>query len=133
MKPFQFFYNDGKPTQIRICLEDKDPLIKNKMLIIATREFTVPILLVYEKHFNRNKKKVVEYYTNDTLETFFETEVTSDGTLIEKGYGSDGELFFYRKYSSYDNYEINHDEWVLNIDGSRTEGEVGVPLKKIVL
>lgn len=129
-KPYQFFYDYGKPTQLRSHLEDDDPLVKNNKIIIDTYgRFRAPVLLSYEKHFTRNGKKVVEYYTNEIMDTYFETEDFGNGIFIEKGYGSEGGLFYYRKYNNYPDYYINLKEWVIDIDGRKTEGEVGIPFK----
>jgi len=93
MPSIQYLHNDkNKVNQIRIQLEDDDPQIKNKILIISKGVFLNPVILSYEKHFIRNGKEVVEYYEDDVLDSYFESNKEDNIQIIE-GFGSDGTLF----------------------------------------
>jgi len=123
-KQYMIFYDDGKPTQLRIFLGDSDPLVKNKMLIFSKVHFKVPIHLSYERHFERDGKKVVEYYTDDELWMYDETDEEEKNMFKTRVYDSSSDLFGLTKYQISDGYKITLEDWVINEEGTKTEGYI---------
>jgi len=99
-------------------LSDSNPEILNKKLILSKKHFNQPILLFYEKHKIINNKKIVEYYTNDILENYFETTIYNQ-FKITKGYSKDRVLFSIEKIE----YDVNREpiyakSWIRINDGT---------------
>lgn len=132
-KKYSFFYGfDSKPNQVRFHLEDDDPLVKNKVLLISTYGFKTPVNLFYEKHFERNNLNVVEHYSNDQLNMYFETENKGiDDTFETKGYDNTGCQFFYRLFKENKEYEMTIDGWVSGENGVYPFADIGVRIKKL--
>ena len=123
-KTMEWLYEDGEIFQIRIFLNDPDKTVKNKMLIFNKRPFIRRVVNSHERHFQRDGKDVVEYYSEDELWMYSETE--RKGQLeICKCYGDDGEMFS-REIIEYDKdgNEISEESLVYNADGTKTEHKI---------
>jgi hypothetical protein len=102
--------------QFRFHLEDDDPEVKNKMLIISRGYFTMPVQLFYDRHYKRGNKTVVENYLNDELTMYFETEAIKY-FYVTKGYGADGGLFTIKKFEIENGHEVRERVIVYNSEG----------------
>ena len=90
---YELFYDDeGRVSQFRLHLKDEDPEIRKKVLIISVKTFTEPIFLSYEKHKTEGDKKIIEYYYNDSLDTYTET-TTIHSIEVTRFFTADGFLF----------------------------------------
>jgi hypothetical protein len=118
MPSIQYFHNHkNQVDQIRIHLDDDDPEVTNKTLIINKGVFNKPVFLSYEKHCIRNGKEVIEYYEDDVLISYYETIKVNKIHTVE-GFGPDGTLFS-REIKYFDN--SNHyksDIMIHNADGT---------------
>lgn len=105
--------------KFQICYnsEDPNPQIKNKKFILNKGYSLLPCMLTYEKHFTRNDKKVVEYYTNDILDTYFETTRKGNMEIVE-GFGAAGGLFTREKKHFKDGKHIKSEIRIQNADGT---------------
>lgn len=83
--------------QFRFYLEDDDPQIFNKRLILNKGYFTDPFFLSYQKKFNRNGKLVYETYYNDVLQMYAEIKDTPE-CRIDQHFSNDGIIFMELKY-----------------------------------
>tara|TARA_Y100000815_G_C13326686_1_gene494433 strand:- start:990 stop:1400 length:411 start_codon:yes stop_codon:yes gene_type:complete len=116
----QLFYDDNKISQIRLHLKDLNPEIKNKKLIFSHKHFNQSIILFYEKHKTLKNKKIIEYYTNSVLESYFVT-IQTNKFKVTKGYSNKGILFSIEKISYNSKKQINFVEnWIRNLDGTIT-------------
>ena len=76
---YEVFKNEETGSiQFRFYLEDDDPQIFNKRLILNKGYFTEPFFLSYEKKFYRNGKLVYESYHNDVLQLYSEIQDTPE-------------------------------------------------------
>ena len=90
---YELFYDDeGQVTQFRLYLKDNDPEIRKKVLMISVKTFTEPIFLSYEKHKTEGDKKIIEYYYNDSLDTYTET-TTIHAIEVTRFFTAEGFLF----------------------------------------
>ena len=92
---YEVFYDDEdetKVTQYRFHLEDDDPEIKNKCICVSKIHFKEPVTLFYEKHKTEGDKKIIEYYYNDSLDTYTET-TTIHSIEVTRFFTADGFLF----------------------------------------
>jgi len=120
----EFFYDDGKISQIRFLLEDSNSQIVNKKLIISKTHFKDFATLFYEKHFFKNDKKIIEYYSNDEMESFFEIEKTSE-YRISKGFSSKGKMFCKEKIEyNKQGKAITEEQLIYNADGTKTDYKI---------
>ena len=70
---YELFYDDeGRVSQFRLHLKDEDPEIKNKCICVSKIHFKEPVTLFYERHKTEGDKKIIEYYYNDSLDTYTE-------------------------------------------------------------
>ncbi|MBF8151307.1 hypothetical protein ITJ86_15475 [Winogradskyella sp. F6397] len=76
--------------QIDDILNDKT--VRNIKGYINSPSFVPKSVLLYEKHFIRNNKDVIEYYLNHELDSYFETQ-TLKYFIISRGFGKDHTLF----------------------------------------
>ncbi|WP_417876414.1 hypothetical protein [Winogradskyella sediminis] len=70
-----------------------DESIKNIKGFINSPTITPKSALFYERHFTRDNKSVVEYYSNYELNSYFEVE-TSKNFIITRGFSNNHKLFF---------------------------------------
>ncbi len=108
--------NTPEKFQFRFYLEDSDPEVKNKLLIVSRGYFTVPVQLFYDRHFKRGNKEVLEKYLNGALTSYFVTEPVKH-FFVTKGYGADGGLFTIRKFEIENGREVRERIIVYNSDG----------------
>lgn len=120
----EFFYDDGKISQIRFHIQDSNPQIFNKKLIISKSHFKELVTLFHEKHFYQNDQKIIEYYTNNVLDSYFVTEKTID-YKITKGFSPDGKMFS-REKIEFDNQgkPITEEQLIYNADGTTTNYKI---------
>lgn len=115
--PPTFDKEDLGRWQIRFICKDIDPQVKNKKLILSRGYFHTPCFLSYEKHFTRDGKSVVECYTDDILDMYFETTHKGNMEIVE-GFGAAGDLF-HREIKHFENGKHFKSEiMVLNADGN---------------
>ncbi|MBP0903058.1 hypothetical protein ACFSKN_13880 [Mariniflexile gromovii] len=69
-----------------------DETIKNIKGFINDPHFTTKSVLTYERHYFKGSIKVIEYYSNHELNSYFETE-TTEFFIIERGYSNEDKLF----------------------------------------
>jgi hypothetical protein len=70
----------------------KDKTVKNIKGYINSPTLIPKSVLFYEKHFERNNKQVIEYYSNHELDSYFET-IKSKSFTITRGFSNDHVLF----------------------------------------
>ena len=94
---YELFYDDeGRVSQFRLHLKDKDPEIKNKCICVSRIHFKEPVTLFYERHKTEGDKKIIEYYYNDSLDTY--TETTSIHSIeVTRFFTAEGFLFSIEK------------------------------------
>ena len=118
-KIIEIQHENGKLKHMWIHLQDSDKKIKNKTLVFSIDSaFTrLNVYLLFEKHFIRNGKKVIEEYTNDELIAYFEEEKTKQfKTTI--GYNKDGKMFHKEVYEYNEQGKaLSFEETVTSIDG----------------
>jgi hypothetical protein len=122
----EFFYDDGKITQIRFLLEDSNSQIVNKQLIISKTHFEDFATLFYEKHFYKNNIKTIEYYSQDEMDSYFEIEKTNE-YKITKGFSPKGKMFS-REKIEYNNKgkAITEEQLIYNADGTKMEYKINL-------
>jgi len=76
--------------------------------------------LSYERHFERDGKSVVEYYTDDELWMYDETAEEDKNIFTTRVYDPSGDLFALTKYQISDGYKITLEDWVINEEGTKT-------------
>lgn len=108
--------NTPEKFQYRFYFKDADPEVRNKVLIVSRGYFTVPVQLFYERHFKRGAKTVIEYYLNDALTYYYETEAVKH-FYVTKGYGADGGLFTIKKFEVEGSFEVRERVIVYDVDG----------------
>lgn len=120
----KFFYDDGQISQIRLLLEDSNSQVLNKKLIISKTHFKDFVTLFYEKHFYQDDKKIIEYYSNNEMDSYFEIEKTAD-YRISKGFSPQGKMFS-REKIEYNNQgkAITEEQLIYNADGTKTEYKI---------
>ncbi|MDC3195461.1 hypothetical protein OAT76_03550 [Flavobacteriaceae bacterium] len=90
---YELFYDDdGRASQFRLHLKDEDPEIKNKCICVSRIHFKKPVNLFYERHKTIGNKKIIEYYYNDSLDTYSET-TTIHAIEVTRFFTADGFLF----------------------------------------
>jgi len=90
---YELFYDDdGRVSQFRLHLKDKDPEIKNKCICVSKIHFKEPVTLFYERHKTIGTKKIIEYYYNDNLDIYTET-TTIHAIEVTRFFTADGFLF----------------------------------------
>jgi len=122
----EFFYDDGAITQIRLYLKDSNPQIRNKKLIISKSHFKDFVTLFHERHFNQDDKKIVEYYSNNVMDSYFVTEKTTD-CKITRGFSPDGKMFS-REKIEFNNQgkPITEEQLIYNADGTKTNYKINL-------
>ena len=90
---YELFYDDdGRVSQFRLHLKDKDPEIKNKCICVSKIHFKEPVTLFYERHKTEGDKKIIEYYYNDSLDTYTVT-TTIHAIEVTRFFTAEGFLF----------------------------------------
>ena len=90
---YELFYDDERcVSQFRLHLKDEDPEIKNKCICISKIHFKEPVTRFYERHKSIGTKKIIEYYYNDSLDTYTET-TTIHAIEVTRFFTADGFLF----------------------------------------
>lgn len=122
----EFFYDDGEITQIRFHLKDSNPQIRNKKLIVSKSHFKDFVSLFHERHFNKDDQKIIEYYSNNVLDSYFVTEKTTD-YKITRGFSPDGKMFSQEKIE-FDNQgkPITEEQLIYNADGTTTNYKINL-------
>lgn len=69
-----------------------DITVKNIKGYINSSNFLPKSMLFYERHFTRNNKSVVEYFSDHELNSYFETETTKN-FIITRGFSEKHVLF----------------------------------------
>ena len=94
---YELFYDDdGRVSQFRLHLKDEDPEIKNKCICVGKIHFKDPVTLFYERHKTEGDKKIIEYYYNDSLDTYSET-TTIHSIEVTRFFSAKGFLFSIEK------------------------------------
>jgi uncharacterized protein YkuJ len=98
-KPSYDIFKDEETDRIqfRFYLEDDDPTVFNKHLIINKGYFTERFFMSYERKFERDGKLVYESYYDDVLTMYSETEDTPECTT-DQHFAPDGSIFMELKY-----------------------------------
>lgn len=122
-KKMTLFFEDGIVYQVRIYLEDDDPNIFDKKLIVSTKQFKLRKFITYKKCYENNGQGITEYYTNNSLDSKFIVQrgLNKKTTL---GFSSCGDLFYKEWIQYLDSGEIkNKSSMVYNLDGTITMGD----------
>ncbi|WP_308991621.1 hypothetical protein QLS71_006285 [Mariniflexile litorale] len=69
-----------------------DKTVKNIKGYINSPNILPKSILYYERHFTRNNKSVIEYYSDYELDSYFETETTKY-FIITRGFSEKNVLF----------------------------------------
>lgn len=69
-----------------------DKTVKNIKGYLNSPNFLPKSVLFYERHFTRNNKSVIEYYSDYELDSYFETETTKY-FIITRGFSEKHVLF----------------------------------------
>jgi hypothetical protein len=122
----EFFHDDGEITQIRFNLTESNPQILNKKLIISKSHFKNFVTLFHERHFNKNGRKIIEYFSDNVLDFYFVTEKTMDYRITE-GFSPDGKMFS-REKIEFDNQgkPITEEQLIYNADGTKTDYRINL-------
>lgn len=94
---YELFYDyDGRVSQFRLHLKDKDSEIKNKCICVSEIHFEESVTLFYERHKTEADKKIIEYYYNDSLNMYSET-TTIHSIEVTRFSSTEGFLFSIEK------------------------------------
>lgn len=128
-KLIELFFEEDDLCQLRFHLHDENPEIKNKLLTFSSKHFLNFKNTSHEKHFERQNKKVIEYYYDGELDHYAEIEQTSKFKKTEC-YSRNGRLFSqeiieFNKVGK----PIKTKQYIKNIDGSIHQYEGSLEIK----
>ena len=90
---YELFYDDeGRVSQFRLHLKDKDPEIKNICICVSKIHFKELVTLFYQRHKTEGDKKIIEYYYNDSLDIYSET-TNINSIEVTRFFTAEGFLF----------------------------------------
>ena len=118
----KLFFQEGIVTQVRVYLEDDNPEVSEKVLIISNTHFKSFKHISLKKKYRENGAEITEYYIDNILQSRFITKKS----LLKKevlGIGLN-EKIFYKEIECYDKSGdiVNRHATVYNADGTLTMG-----------